>query len=141
MKDIILRKKPSAMNENELAEVVIEICFRIHRKYGQGLFERVYETLLVHHLRQLGFYVEQQKAFPFEEDGVQLGIGFRMDVLVEKKLCVELKSVERHTGVFFKTVKTYLVLTHIRLGLLINFGEALLKDGIMRIVNGLPDDD
>ena len=81
-----LTKRPSEMNENELAEVVVEIGFQIHRKWGPGLLESVYEELMAHHLRANGFFVEQQKDIPFEEDGVKLTIGFRADIIVEHKL-------------------------------------------------------
>lgn len=124
------------MSENELATEVIEICFQIHRKWGPGLLESVYEALLVHHLRKLGFFVEQQKSIPFEEDGVQLDIGFRADVIVERKLLVEIKSVQQNVPVFYKIVLTYLRILDLRLGLLINFGEEYLKDGIKRIIDG-----
>lgn len=127
---------PNEMSENELASSVIEICFQIHRKWGPGLLESVYEALLVHHLRKQGFFVEQQKSISFEEDGVQLDIGFRADLIVERKLLVELKSIEEMKKVHPKVVLTYLKLTDLKLGLLINFGEAFLKDGLKRIING-----
>lgn len=125
------------MNENELAQVVIEIGFRIHRKWGPGLLESVYETLMVYHLRANGFFVEQQKEIPFAEDGVNLSAGFRADIIVEKKLIVELKSIERTAPVHSKILLTYLRLTGLKLGLLMNFGEALLKDGISRVICGV----
>ncbi|MDO8367757.1 MAG: GxxExxY protein [Saprospiraceae bacterium] len=125
------------MNENELAQVVIEIGFQIHRKWGPGLLESVYETLMVYHLRANGFFVEQQKEIPFAEDGVKLSAGFRADLIVEKKLIVELKSVERTAPVHSKILLTYLRLTGLKLGLLMNFGEELLKNGLSRVVNGL----
>jgi len=124
------------MNHNELAEAVIEIGFQIHRKWGPGLLESVYEELMTHHLISNGFFVEQQKGIAFEEDGVQLPIGFRADVIVERKLIVELKSIERLAPVHAKILLTYLRLTDLRLGLLMNFGEVLLKDGIKRVING-----
>lgn len=124
------------MNENELVESVLEISFQIHRKWGPGLLESVYEALIVHHLRANNFFVEQQKEIPFEEDGVKLNVGFRADVIVERKLIVELKSIERLAPVYAKTLLTYLRLTNLKLGILVNFGEALLKDGIKRIING-----
>ena len=132
-----LTKPPSEMTEDELAAAVVEICFQIHRKWGPGLLESVYEALMVHHLRQLGFYVEQQKPIPFVEDGVRLDIGFRADIVVEQKLIIELKSVEQIAKSFFKILLTYLRITNIKLGLLINFGEHQLKDGIKRVANGL----
>ena len=127
------------MDENEIAAVVIEISFQIHRKWGPGLLEKVYEALLVHHLRKLDFEVKQQPEIPFEEDGVCLDVGFRADIIVENRLIVELKSVEKTRPVFYKILLTYLRLTGLKLGLLINFGEALLKDGIKRVANGLQD--
>ncbi len=124
------------MSENELAKVVVEVGFQIHRKWGPGLLESVYEELMVLHLRKNGFFVEQQKEIPFEEDGVILNIGFRADIIVERKLIIELKSVERLTPVHAKILLTYLRLTKMKLGLLMNFGEELLKDGIKRVING-----
>lgn len=124
------------MTENELATVVIKVCIEIHRKWGPGLLESVYEALLVHHLRKLGFKVEQQVDIPFYEDEIQLNIGFRADVLVESKLMVELKSVEKVTFVDLKRALTYVRILKYKLGLVINFGESYLKDGIKRIING-----
>lgn len=124
------------MSENELAEIVVEIGFQIHRKWGPGLLESVYEELMVLHLRTNGFFVEQQKEIPFEEDGIILNIGFRTDIIVERKLIIELKSVERLAPVHAKILLTYLRLTNLRLGLLMNFGEELLKNGIKRVING-----
>lgn len=136
---INLTKRPDEMSENELAAVVIEICFQIHRKWGPGLLESVYEALLVHHLRALGFFVEQQKDIPFDEDGVHLDVGFRTDVIVERKLLVELKSIESVPKSYPKKVLTYLVILKMKLGLIINFGERFLKNGIQRIINGTLD--
>ena len=129
-------KHPSEMNENELAQAVIEIGFQIHRKWGPGLLESVYEELMVYHLRTNGFFVEQQKEIPFAEDGVKLSAGFRADIIVERKLIVELKSIERIAPVHSKILLTYLRLTGLKLGLLMNFGEALMKDGINRVIRG-----
>ncbi len=124
------------MNENELAAIVIEIGFQIHRKWGPGLLESVYEELVVYHLRKNGFFVEQQKEIPFQEEGVNLTIGFRADIIVAKKLVVELKSIERLAPVHSKILLTYLRLSNLKLGLLMNFGEALLRDGIKRVIRG-----
>ncbi|MBC7777348.1 MAG: GxxExxY protein [Phycisphaerae bacterium] len=124
------------MNENELAQIVVEIGFQIHRKWGPGLLESVYEALMVYHLKSNGFFVEQQKEIPFEEDGIKLTTGFRADIIVERKLIVELKSIERHAPVHCKILLTYLRLTDLKLGLLMNFGEALLRDGIKRVICG-----
>ena len=124
------------ITENDLATAVINICFKIHMKWGPGLLESVYEALLVHHLREEGFFVEQQKPISFEEDGVKLDIGFRADVIVERKLLVELKSIMELEKVHKKVVLTYLRLTDLKLGLLINFGEEYLKNGIKRVMFG-----
>jgi len=138
MSDLFLNKtKPkSEMSENELAEIVVEVGFQIHRKWGPGLLESVYEALLVYHLRKYGFLIEQQKEVPFMEDGVKLSLGFRVDIIVEQKLVVELKSMERTAPVHSKILLTYLRLTNLKLGLLMNFGEPLLKDGIKRVIRG-----
>lgn len=133
---INLTKLPDELSENELAAVVIEICFQIHRKWGPGLLESVYEALLVHHLRVLGFYVDQQKDIPFDEDGVRLNIGFRADVIVQRKLIVELKSIKKVPKSYPKTVLTYLRILKLKLGLIVNFGETYLKNGVQRIING-----
>lgn len=124
------------MSENELAEIVVEVGFQIHRKWGPGLLESVYEALMVYHLRKYGFFIEQQKEVPFMEDGVKLPLGFRVDIIVEQKLVVELKSIERTAPVHSKILLTYLRLTNLKLGLLMNFGEPLLKDGIKRVIRG-----
>jgi len=124
------------MSENELATVVLKHCFEIHTKWGPGLLESVYEALLVHHLQNSGFYVVNQKAIPFYEDGVKLDIGFRADIIVEKKLLIELKSVECLAASVPKTVLTYLTILELKLGLIVNFGVPSLKDGIKRVING-----
>ena len=124
------------MSENSLATLVIDQCFKIHRKWGPGLLESVYEALLEHHLSTLGYRVERQKAIPFVEDGVKLDLGFRADLIVEGILLVELKSIEYLTPVVPKTVLTYLKILDLKLGLVINFGEAYLRDGIKRVING-----
>ena len=131
---------PSNLNdrlrsENELVTVVLGHCFKIHSKWGPGMLESVYEELLVHYLRQDGLFVEQQKAIPFREGDVKLNVGFRADIIVDKKLLVELKSVEMLAPVVFKTVLTYLRILDLRLGLVVNFGEASLSKGIKRVAN------
>lgn len=138
MSDLFLNKTKlkSEMSENELAEIVVEVGFQIHRKWGPGLLESVYEALMVYHLRKYGFFIEQQKEVPFMEDGVKLPLGFRVDIIVEQKLVVELKSIERTAPVHSKILLTYLRLTNLKLGLLMNFGEPLLKDGIKRVIRG-----
>src|SRR5689334_23056962 len=118
----------------------MDASFIIHRELGPGLLESVYEVVLAKQLKDLGLMVERQVAIPIHFQGVDFDEGFRADLLVEKKLIIELKSVERLQPVHSKQLLTYLRLTGCRLGLLINFGENLMKDGFKRVVNGLEDD-
>ncbi|MDZ7336920.1 MAG: GxxExxY protein [candidate division KSB1 bacterium] len=127
------------MTENEIARQVLDAAFAVHTKLGPGLFETVYETALAHELRKRGLRVEVQKDLPVTYDGLRIDVGFRMDLLVEGKVVVELKSVEEIAPVHKKQLLTYLRLSGSRLGLLINFNTAHLKDGITRIVNRLPE--
>jgi len=121
--------------ENLIATDILNICFDIHRQYGPGLFEKVYEEIICYELakREIGF--KRQFPIPVIHDNVQLEIGFVADIIIEDLVLIELKSVARLEDVHFKQVLTYLRLTGIRLGLLINFNEALLKNGIKRIAN------
>ncbi len=125
------------MTENEIAKIVVNTCYHIHTKLGPGLLESVYEEILTYELRQLGLKVERQKAIPVFWKDIKMDIGFRSDLIVEKKVIVELKSVEQIAPVHPKILLTYLKLTELKLGLLINFNEKLIKDGITRIVNHL----
>ncbi len=125
------------MTENEIAAKVMDSSFHIHRELGPGLLESVYEVILAKQLSDMGLSVERQVAVPILFQGVVFDEGFRADLFVEKKLIIELKSVERLQPVHSKQLLTYLRLTGCRLGLLINFGENLLKDGFKRVVNGL----
>ena len=125
------------MTENEIATIIVDLCFKIHKKLGPGLLESVYEEILCYELTKLGLKVERQKALPVYWDELVMDIGFRADLVVEEKLIVELKSVEQISNVAPKQLLTYLKITHCKLGLLINFNEQLIKNGITRIVNGL----
>ena len=125
------------MTENEIAAAVMDVSFHLHRELGPGLLESVYEAILAKELTSRGLCVERQVPVPIIYNGVQLDEGFRVDLMVERKLIVELKSVERLQPVHSKQLLTYLRLSGCRLGLLINFGENLLKDGLKRIANGL----
>ena len=126
------------MTENEIATIVIDVAFRIHRVLGPGLFESVYETIMEYELRNVyGIDVQRQKIIPVTWKEVKLDLGFRSDLIVEKKVIVELKSIESIAPVHPKQVLTHLRLTGLKLGLLINFNEALLKNGIKRIANNL----
>ena len=128
------------MNENELSKIVLDAAFRIHTKLGPGLLESAYEAIMAYELNQRGLAVQRQVPIPICYEGLTFEEGFRADLLVEDKLIVELKSVERLAPVHGKQVLTQLRLSKKRLGLLINFGEVHLKHGIERIANGLPDD-
>lgn len=126
------------MTENEIAAKVMDVSFLIHRELGPGLLESVYETILARQLIDAGLTIERQVSVPILFQGISFDEGFRADLIVEKKLIIELKSVERLQPVHSKQLLTYLRLTGCRLGLLINFGENLLKDGIKRVANGMP---
>ena len=125
------------MTENELAKIVIDLCFKIHKTLGPGLLESVYESALCYELDLLGIPYERQKDMPVPYRDTILDVGFRTDVIVESKLIVEIKSIENLLPVHHKIVITYLRIAEKKLGLLINFNVNLLKDGIFRKVNGL----
>lgn len=127
------------MMENELASIVVNSAMQIHMKLGPGLYENVYEAILAHELRKHGLSVAPEVSIPLTWDSLHFDVGFRADLIVNELLLLELKSVEALTAAHKKQVRTYLKITGLKLGLLNNFGEALLKDGIVRIVNGLPE--
>jgi len=126
------------MNENELSKVVLDVAFKIHKELGPGLFESVYETIMAYELaNEYNLSVHRQRPIPVIWKDVKLELGFRSDLIVEEKLIIEIKSIEALAPVHAKQVLTHLRLTNIKLGLLINFNEQLLKNGIKRIVNNL----
>ena len=127
------------MTENEIAKHIMDAAFLIHRALGPGLLETVYEVILAKKLSEMGVAVKRQVPVPIRFEELSFDEGFRADLIVEKKVIVELKSVERVQPVHSKQLLTYLRLTDLRLGLLINFGENLLKHGFKRVVNGLKD--
>jgi len=122
---------------NTLAQKTVDAAYRVHTHLGPGLFESVYEAVLAHELKKAGMDVVRQQAIPVHYDGMCFDEGFRADLIVENALIVELKSVEKISRVHKKQLLTYLRLSDKRLGLLVNFGEYLIKDGIHRVVNGL----
>ena len=128
-----------SMNENEIAKEVVDAAFRVHTKLGPGLLESVYEVVLAHELKKKGFSIIRQKAVPVKYDDLVFDVGFRADIIVEDLVILELKSVEATVPVHKKQLLTYLRLADKKLGLLINFGAPLIKNGVSRIVNGLKD--
>ena len=125
------------MAENEIAAIVVDICYKMHVKLGPGLLESVYEAILFYELTKKGLFVERQKILPVVWDEIKLDIGFRTDLIIEEKLILEIKSIEKITEVHAKQTMTYLKITKMKLGLLINFNVPLIKFGITRIVNNL----
>jgi GxxExxY protein len=126
------------MTENELSEIIVDACFKIHTTLGPGLLESVYESVLTYELQNRGLSVVRQLALPVVYEGILLDEGFRIDLMVEDLVIIELKSVEMVIPVHKKQLNTYLRLSGKKLGLLVNFGSNLIKDGITRIANGMP---
>ena len=124
------------MTHNEIGTRVVDCAVSLHMETGPGLLETVYEVVLAHDLQTRGLAVERQVPIPIGLRDVKFDEGFRADMIVEGKVLLELKSVESVTKAHKKQVLTYLRLTGLKLGYLLNFGEALMKDGITRIVNG-----
>jgi GxxExxY protein len=123
------------MQLNEITGTIIDAAMDIHRQLGPGLFESVYEAVLAHELRKRGYYVETQIAIPVTWQGELLELGFRADLIVNRAVLTEIKSVEAIAAVHKKQLQTYLKLMDLRVGLLINFNVELLKSGITRVVN------
>ena len=127
------------MDENEISKVIVEAAIETHRTLGgPGLLESVYEEALAWEISQRGILVKRQKEIPIIYKGRQLGEPFRLDMLVDNQVIVECKAIASYNPLFEAQLLTYLRLTNLKLGLLINFGERLVKNGIHRVVNGLP---
>ncbi|APG27058.1 GxxExxY protein [Syntrophotalea acetylenivorans] len=122
---------------NTLAKQVVDTAYQVHCRLGPGLLESVYEAILLHELQRRGLEVSRQQAIPIVYEGLRFDEGFRADLVVEDALIVELKSVETVAPVHKKQLLTYLRLADKRLGLLVNFGASLIKDGIFRVANGV----
>lgn len=125
------------MEVNELSNVIIGMAINVHSALGPGLLESAYKECLFYKIQKEGFYAEKEKAMPLEFEGIKLDCGYRMDILVENKLVLELKSVEKLTDLHLAQTLTYLKLGNFKLGLLMNFNSFLLKDGLRRVVNKL----
>lgn len=123
--------------ENDLASIIVDCCFHIHVELGPGLLESVYEEILYSELTRIGLKVERQKSLPVIWKGEKMDMNFRTDLIVENKVIIEIKSVQDIHPVHPKQLLTYLKLSGLKLGLLINFNSPLIKSGITRIVNGL----
>ena len=125
------------MTENELSRIVFDCALKVHQSLGPGLLESAYEECLYYELRKTGLNVEKQKPLPLIYEEVKLDVGYRIDIIVENKLIIEIKSVEALNDVHFTQLLTYLKLTNCKLGLLINFNVSLIKNGVKRVVNNL----
>lgn len=127
----------NAINENDIGYQIRGACFKVYNELGPGLLESVYESALAIELRSLGLSVETQVPINVVYKGQDLGTAYRLDLLVEKKVIIELKSVEKLTGLHHKQILTYLKLSNLRLGYLINFNAETIKDNIIRYVNNI----
>ena len=125
------------MTENEISKIVFDLCVKIHKQYGPGLFESVYEQILCYELNKTGIAFTCQQGIPLIHEEIKMEIGFRADIIIENKVIVEIKSIETLADIHYKQVLTYLKLTNIKLGMLINFNVPFIKNGIHRIVNKL----
>ncbi len=126
------------LDENEVSREIVDAAYKVHTTLGPGLLELAYEAALAYELEKRGLEIVQQMPVSIVYDDVCLGVGFRADLVVEDKVIVELKSVEEISKVHSKQLLTYLRLDDKRLGLLINFGAPLIKQGITRVANGMP---
>lgn len=124
------------MNENEVSKVIFDAGLKVHRQLGAGLLESAYEECLYYELQKSGLLIEKQKPMPLIYDDIKLDIGYRIDLLVERKVVVEIKSVESLNEIHIAQVLTYLKLSNCKLGLLINFNSVLFKNGVKRLIYG-----
>ncbi|MHB2155977.1 GxxExxY protein [Calditrichota bacterium GD2] len=125
------------MTENEISRLILDAAFKVHKALGPGLLESAYEECLFYELKNNDLFIEKQKPLPLIYEEVKLDIGYRVDLFVEKKVIIEVKSVEALNDIHLAQILTYLKLSNCRLGILINFNVTLLKNGIKRVVNNL----
>ena len=126
------------VSENEIAKIIVNSAFKIHTTLGPGLFESVYETVMEYELAyEYGLDVKRQVPIPVTWKNVKLELGFRSDLIIENKVIVELKAIDKLAPVHCRQMLTYLKLTNLKLGLIINFDEPYIKNGLKRLVNGL----
>ncbi len=124
------------MTENQIATIVVNASYKVHKSLGPGLLESAYEECLYYELKKQGLQVEKQKPLPLVYESVKMDIGYRVDLMVENKFIIEIKSVESINDVHLAQILTYLKLSDCKLGMLINFNVSLVKNGIKRIING-----
>ncbi|AZI34481.1 GxxExxY protein [Kaistella carnis] len=124
------------MSENEISRIVYEAGYMVHKALGPGLLESAYEECLFYEISQNGLFVEKQKPMPLTYRNVKLDVGYRLDILVERKFVVEIKSVEELHDVHLAQILTYLRLSNCKLGMLINFNTSQFKHGVKRVING-----
>ena len=134
---LFTQRRKEMVFENEIASKVVDLCFRIHKQYGPGLYESVYEEIFCYEWGKTGIAYLRQHAVPLIHESIEMQVGFRADLIINKRVILEFKSVELLSEVHFKQVLTYLKLTNLKLGLLVNFNVPLIKNGIHRIVNNL----
>jgi len=125
------------MTENEIGKIVVDCAYKVHKELGPGLLESTYEAWMMYELIEAGLKAESQKALPVIYKDVKLNVGYRIDILVENKVIIELKSVEALNNVHMAQIITYLKLSDCKLGYLINFNVKYFKEGIKRVVNNL----
>jgi GxxExxY protein len=125
------------MSENDIATRALDICFDVHRRYGPGLFESVYEEVFCYEWAKNGIPFKRQHGVPLIHEDIRMDIAFRADVILDNKVIMEIKSIEALADVHFKQVMTYLKLTNLKLGLLVNFNVPMLRNGIKRVANKL----
>ena len=124
------------MHDNEIGSIIVDSAVNLHKALGPGLLESVYEPVLTKQLERAGLFVQRQVAVPIQFDGLSFDEGFRADLIVNQLVIIELKSVEKAHPVHKKQLLTYLKLTGLKLGYLLNFGDELMKNGVTRIING-----
>lgn len=130
-------RETNLMTENEISNIIVDAAYKIHTTFGPELLESVYEAVLAFELEKRGCDIVRRKAIPVVYESVQLQVGFRADLIVNNKVIAEVKSIEAISPVHLKQLRTYLRLTDLHLGLLINFNVELIKDGVKRVVNQL----
>jgi len=125
------------MRENQISKIVVNKALIVHKALGPGLLESAYEECLIYELRKENLFVEKQKGLPLIYEDIKLDIGYRIDIMIENKVILEIKSVDVINDIHMAQILTYLKLANCKLGMLINFNVMLIKDGIRRVVNGL----